>query len=89
MSGSIMDQRTQKAAEIMQHVDEAIDAHVSDEKDRYRRFEERLDQIEISMAQMLELWNGAKGVLAFLRWAAAIGATIAAIMAWAKDHIKL
>lgn len=50
---------------------------------------ERLEKIEAAMKDMLDIWNGAKGVLAFLRWAAAIGATIAAIMAWAKDHIKL
>ena len=40
------------------------------------------------MEEMLDMWKGAKGVLAFLKWAAAVGSTIAAITIWSKDHIK-
>lgn len=83
------DNRIPKTSEIMSHVDEAIAEHAVEERERYKRLEERLGQIEHSMSEMLELWNGAKGVLAFLRWTAAIGTAIIAIVAWAKDHIKL
>lgn len=83
------DNRIPKTSEIMTHVDEAIAEHAVEERERYGRLEERLEHIEASITGMLEVWNGAKGVLAFLRWAAAIGAAVVAIMAWAKDHIKL
>lgn len=83
------DKRVPPTSEIMLHVDEAIASHTVEERERYKRLEDRLEQIETSIADMLELWNGAKGVLAFLRWAAAIGAAVVAILAWAKEHVKL
>ena len=65
-----------------------LSAHEVAELERYAALETRLENIEKNMEEMLDMWKGAKGVLAFLKWAAAVGSTIAAITIWAKDHIK-
>lgn len=65
-----------------------LSTHDVEEMGRYTSLEERLDKIEKNMEEMLDMWKGAKGVLAFLKWAAAVGSTLAAITIWAKDHVK-
>lgn len=65
-----------------------LSAHEVDELGRYAALEARLDSIERNMEEMLDMWKGAKGVLAFLKWAAAVGSTLAALTLWAKDHLK-
>ena len=68
---------------------DSLKDHEIDEMVRYKLLEERLEKIEVSMEEMLDMWKGAKGVLSFLKIAAAVGSTLAAIALWAKDHIKL
>lgn len=63
--------------------------HEVDERVRYKILEDRLEKIEIAIGEMLDMWKGAKGVLYFLKVAAAIGSTLAALALWAKDHVKL
>ena len=78
------DRRVPSTREIMEN----LSSHEAGEMERYWVLEERLENIEKNMAEMLDMWKGAKGVLAFLKWAAAVGSTIAAVALWAKDHLK-
>lgn len=52
------------------------------------KLDQRMEQIEQAMGEMREVWDGAKGVLAFLKWTAAVGSAVAAFVVWAKDHVK-
>lgn len=79
------DRRNPPTASIL----ETFEQHEVDEMVRYKILEERLDKIEHTMEEMLDIWKGAKGVLSFLKIAAAIGTSIAAFIIWAKDHVKL
>lgn len=68
---------------------ETFQEHEVDELVRYELLEKRLAKIELAMDELLDLWKGAKGVLSFLKMAAAVGSALAAIAIWAKDHVKL
>ena len=78
------DRRIPTTSEILEN----LDTHEKDELVRYGSLEDRLGNIEKNMEEMLDMWKGAKGVLAFLKWAAAVGSTIAAIGLWVKDHLE-
>jgi hypothetical protein len=82
------DRRSPSTEEIIRHVDERIAAHTEDEMARYRSIEAEIAKIHASLADLLDTWQAAKGVLAFLKFCAALGAGVVAVLVWVKDHVK-
>ncbi len=66
-----------------------LENHIQEEMARYAAIEERLDKIEIQMAQIIEIWNQAKGVLNFIKALAWIGGGITAIWAFVQSNLDI
>ena len=72
-------------------IDDELKVHTKAEA----RMEERITQIETDIKEMrddvrriLDMMSRAKGVWGFLGWATGAVVALAAVWAWAKDHIK-
>ena len=64
--------------ELLHKVDKNLSVHIS-------QYNEDLPKIK----ELIKLLDRSKGVLIFLTWIAAIGASVIAMLAWAKSHITL
>jgi hypothetical protein len=63
--------------DLLVHIKEKVDAHLDEEK-----------HIQPHLIELVDILQKSKGVVTFFKLALYIGAPLAAIIAWSKDHLK-
>lgn len=81
------DRRHPSSEELLAHVDKIFESHVTEEIARYDETNRRIEKIEESLEELLNIVKGAKWVGGFIRWAVAVGAVVGTGILWVKDHI--
>lgn len=65
---------------------DSIESSIKKHLDDHVRFETSLVEIATNTKELVELVRGARGLRAFIIWAAPIAAAAAATWAWIKGH---
>ncbi len=66
-----------------------LDDHEEVEVAKYDAIHSQLIELRTQLAAVLRVFEQAKGALAFVKWLSAVAIGGWALIAWAKDHIKL
>lgn len=73
-----LNENLQQIWNLLREVDTKVSTHIAEEA-----------QWKPNMLTLVETWTQAKGVLNFLKWAAAVSASITAFWTWLSQHITL
>lgn len=57
----------------------ASDLEIHELKEKVASLSEQVEKLQSSVEMLLNLWNQSIGILRFIKWAAAVGASAAAI----------
>ena len=64
--------------ELLREIKEQQDIHLASEA-----------EIQPKLLELINLLERSKGAIVLIKWTAYIGSFVAAIVIWAKDHVKL
>ena len=74
--------------EVRRQIDDVIETHMIEEDRRFNDLQQEIKELRRDIKDLMIAWQQAKGVLSFIKWTVGISGSVAAFIAFLKDHFR-
>lgn len=89
MDGEIAAEMHRCRQEVEEKLTRMMEEHYDEEAARYDIIQKQLVEVRQQLAELLEAFQQARGVLLAIKWITAAIAVMWTLIIWARDHLRL